>query len=297
MKYRTKLHGLLAACVFLAACGSAPQAPEPALREHALQSEQDGARRYARGEFGAASQRFGEAARLFTRIDDTAGAARNTLHQARTELAAGQAMIALGRLDAMRASNPAQSIETEQLRAQAQLALGQSDAAATTLNSAFEQCAGQCPQAASLHVLAARLDLARDHPQAALTHTAAALQALQNKDEAAETANVWRLTAAARLALKNPGAALVAAQTALELDRRLALPEKLARDWLLIGDIRHAEKAGAGNTAKTAANSTMDAAAAYQRALDIALAAGLEPLAGYARQALAATKIDAPPSR
>lgn len=294
MKHRTELRALLAACVFLAACGSAPRAPEPALRERALQNEQDGARRHARGEFATASQRFGETATLFTSIDDTISAVRNTLNQARAELAAGQATIALNRLDKVQTGDSAQAIEMAQLRTQAHLALGQTDAAATALKSAFEQCVEQCPQAASLHVLAARLDLAEAHPQEALTHAAAALQALQNKDEAAETANVWRLTATAQLALKNPGAALLAAQTALEIDRRLALPEKLARDWLLIGDIRQAEKAGVGNTAKTAANSTMDAAAAYQRALDIARAAGLDTLAEYARQALAATKPDVP---
>lgn len=293
MKHRTKPRALLAACVFLAACGSAPRAPEPALRERALQNEQDGARRHARGEFATASQRFGEAAKLFTGMDDTTGAVRNTLNQARAELAAGQAAIALNRLDQVQTGDSAQAIEMAQLRTQAHLDLGQTDAAATTLESAFEQCIGQCPQAASLHILAARLALALYHPQEALTHTATALQALQSKDEAAETANAWRLAASARLALKNPGAALLAAQTALEIDRRLALPEKLARDWLLIGDIRRAEKPGAGGTAKTAASVATDAAAAYQRALDIARAAGLDVLAGYARQALAAAKADA----
>jgi tetratricopeptide (TPR) repeat protein len=288
-------HALLAACIFLAACGSVPSTPESALRERALQNEQDAARCHARGEFALASQHFGEAARLFASIDDNAGAARNTLNQVRTELAAGQAMAALNRLDRMQAEDdPALSIETAQLHAQAYLALGQSPAAAAALESAFEQCSGRCPGIASLHVLAARLDLAENRPQQALAHATSALQALQNQNQAPETANAWRLTATAQLALNHPGAALIAAQAALDIDRRLALPEKLARDWLLIGDIRRAQKVGAGTTAKRPENSPMDAATAYRRALGIALAAGLDALAERARQALATIQSDTP---
>jgi hypothetical protein len=52
-----------------------------------------------------------------------------------------------------------------------------------------------------------------------------------------EPGNAWRLLAAARLAAGDPTGALAAAQAPLDIDRRLALPEKIARDWLLIGDI------------------------------------------------------------
>ncbi|TND03001.1 MAG: hypothetical protein FD118_1577, partial [Rhodocyclaceae bacterium] len=87
--------------------------------------------------------------------------------------------------------------------------------------------------------------------------------------------NAWRLIAAARLAGDAAGGALPAAQAALSIDRQLALPEKIARDWLLIGDIRR--KVGADDTA-----------AAYRRALDVANAAGLVDLARQAKEALAA---------
>ncbi|MBI5862743.1 MAG: hypothetical protein HZB64_11315 [Rhodocyclales bacterium] len=308
MKNRHRLPAALL-LLLLAACGSAPPAPQPARIEAALQIEQDGARRYARGEFVVAAPRFGEAARLFASIDDATGATRNTLHQVRAELAAGQAVTALNRLTTLHTDAPAWAIDIAQLQVQAHLALSQTDAAATALAAALEKCAPQCPHTASLQLLAAHLALAKAHPQEALTHAATALQHLQNQDQAAETANAWRLTAAAQLALKNPDAALTAAQAALEIDRRLALPEKLVRDWLLIGDSRRAEKPGAGETTDKAtaqqegagqnparfavdalqggrANNTPDAVAAYQRALDIALAAGLDTLAERARQAL-----------
>ena len=67
--------------------------------------------------------------------------------------------------------------------------------------------------------------------------------------------------------------ALPAARAALEIDRRLALPEKIARDWLLIGDIQR--KIGVG-----------DSAEAFRHALNVANAAGLSDIAAMATQAL-----------
>ncbi|PKO83779.1 MAG: hypothetical protein CVU17_06765 [Betaproteobacteria bacterium HGW-Betaproteobacteria-11] len=311
----------------LAACGGAPPKPLPAPLERALQFEQDGARRYARGEFPAAGARFAEAARLFTAIDDPDAALRNALHQARAELADGQAEEALGLLDRVQpvaAGLPARSSEVLPLRAQAQLALGQITAARATLTTAFAACAA-CPQQAGLHLLAARLALGESHAEEALTHAQTAAGLLTTDQQPTEMANAWRLQAEARLALGETTAALTAAEAALDLDRPLARPEKIARDWLLIGD---AQKVGAdeatalqGRRAKnalikplrsrTVEQSTLSsplrilavadgktasalAAAAYRRALEVARAAGLDPLAEQARQRLIAIGISAP---
>jgi len=278
---RAKL--LWIAALILAGCAAAPDsayAPtSPPRLKAALEAESDGARRYGRGDYAAAAHRFDEAARTYASIDDTPGTARNRLHQARSELAQGRAEAALLTLEsAERGGDAGLVLDALLLKAQAQLALDRQSAAQQSLAAASGQCAGACPQAASLHLLQARAALAANRASDALEHADTALKLLQGKDEAAETGNAWRLAAAARLAGGDAGGALPAAQAALEIDRRLALPEKIARDWLLIGDIR--KKVGAGGTA-----------AAYRRALDVANAAGLADPARIAARALAA---DAP---
>jgi len=271
------------AALVLAGCAAAPDSAnspaEPTRLKAALEAESDGAKRYGRGDYAAAARRFDEAARTYASIDDTPGAARNRLHQARSELAQGRAEAALLTLEsAERGGDAGLVLDALLLKAQAQLALDRQAAAQQSLAAASGQCSAACPQAASLHLLQARAGLAANRAPDALAHAEAALKLLQGKDEAAETGNAWRLIAAARLAGGDAGGALPAAHAALEIDRRLALPEKIARDWLLIGDIR--KKVGAGGTA-----------AAYRRALDVANAAGLADLARIAARALAA---DAP---
>ena len=305
---------LLLATLVLAGCGSTPKVVDPPRLKAALEAESDGAKRYGRGDYTVAARRFDEAARIHASIDDTAGAARNRLHLARTELALGRAEAALNVLALAERGADAGlglGLGTLLLKAQAQLALARGDDAQQSLAAAAGQCAGVCPQLASLHLLQARAALAGRRTQDALTHAEAALKLLQDKDEAIETGNAWRLIAAARLAGGDASGALPAARAALDTDRRLALPEKIARDWLLIGDIQARLGAAAsparalhdGNSPSGAVNSaacpagavspcgtrTSDAAASYGRALDVAKAAGLADVAALAAQALAQT--------
>lgn len=265
---------VLAMVLMLAGCASAPKPADPARLRIALEAESDGAKRYGRGDYTVAARRFEEAARLHTAIDDTAGTARNRLHLARSELAMGHAEAALTALAAAeRNSDPALALDTLLLKVQAQLALARDEDARQGLAKAAAKCGGTCPQAASLHLLQARAALAGQRAAEALAHAEAALKLLGERDEAAETGNAWRIIAAARLAAGDAGGALPAAHAALDIDRRLALPEKIARDWLLVGDIR--AKVGSGDTA-----------AAYQRALDVAHAAGLVAISTLAEQEL-----------
>ncbi len=260
------------AALLLAACGSAPKVSEPILRKQAHEAEADGAKRYARGDYAGAARHFGAAGQLQQSLDDPAAAARNQLNQARAELAQGQADAALGR--AQRITQADLALDALLLQVQANLALGRLAATQTNLVAAATACPANCPRLASLNLLQARAALVDKRAADALTHAEAALKLLQDKDEAAETGNAWRLIATARLATGDATGALPAARSALDIDRQLALPEKIARDWLLIGDIHR--KLGASGTAS-----------AYQRALDVANAAGLTDIVRSATQSLA----------
>ncbi len=268
---------LVLAVVILAGCGSTPKPAEPPRLKAALEAESAGARHYARGDYATAARLFAEAARVHASIDDISGALRNRRHLARSELALGHAEAALLALaPAEPGAGEPPALETLLIEAQAQLALDRRDAAQLSLAAAAGRCAGACPQIASLHLLQAQAALAAKRAPEALSHAEAALQWLRDRDEANETGNAWRLIAAAQLAGGAAGDALAAAHKALEIDRHLALPEKIARDWLLIGDIRRADARGSG-----------DAAAAYRRALGIANAAGLADIAALAERSLA----------
>ena len=265
-----RARNLFLVLLLLAGCGSTPKPADPPRLKAALETESDGARRYKRGDYVVAARRFDVAARIYASIDDDAGAVRNRLHLARTELAQGHAAAALLALPRNL------SLESSLLQAQAELALNRLEAAQQSLAAANAQCAAACPQLASLRLLQARVALTAQRAAEALAHAEAALKLLRDGNEAAETGNAWRLIAAARLATGDAAGALPAAGAALDIDRRMALPEKIARDWLLIGDIRKALGAP-------------DTATAYRRAADVAHAAGLAEIIRLAEQALAGT--------
>lgn len=264
----------VALALLLGACGSTPKPVDPPRLRAALEAESDGAKRYERGDYPVAARRFTDAARLHASIDDAAGVARNRLHLARVELVLGHNEIALALLDATESGGDAGiALDIPMLKAQAQLGLGRSDAARRSLAAAAALCTGDCPRAASLHLLQARHALQDKRVAEALAHADAALKLLQGKDEVAETGNAWRLVAAARQASSDLAGALAAARAALDIDRRLAQPEKIARDWLLIGDILRSQ-------------ASAEAATAYRRALDVAQAAGINAITMIATQAL-----------
>lgn len=258
----------------LPACSStAPPAaaPEPALRAQAQELEADGVRRLARGDYTAALGRLSEAARLQQSLDDVAALARVQLGQARAQLALGQAKEALAHAQA--AAENAPGMEPLMLQAQAHLALGQASQARGILDRLALQCAASCDELGSLRILQARAALAGGQAQESMAHAKAALAILRDKKDETQAGNAWRIMGVSHLMLGDLPAALAAAQTSLEIDRRLGLPEKIARDWLLVGDVQR--KSGAP-----------EATQAYRRALSVAQAAGLKEVVKLASEAL-----------
>ncbi len=265
----------------LVACGGKPLVPEPHWRAEAFAAEQEGARRHARGDHEGAAKSFGDAERHFVAIDDRISAQRVRRHQATARLGAGQAEQALDLLDAAFDRD----INARRLRTQAFLALNQPQAANSELASAVALCVAPCTQKIALQLLGGRVALMQARPAEAIPLAEAVVNALKGllegqSETAIETANAYRLLAEARLQIGQLALALKDAEHALTLDRQLALPEKIARDWLLIGDIHQKAGAGADVVSGPAAIS------AYQHARDIAAAAGLKTVVAAAHAAL-----------
>jgi hypothetical protein len=262
--------------LLLAGCGSSPKPPpEPRLRLQAQAVEASGARRYAQGDYSAAARHFAEGARLRLSLDDAPAASRNRLQQAQAELALGQAQLALDLASQVREDSL--QVQALLLQVQAQLALGRVDAVTPLLARLATLCAAGCAERGRLLLLQARTAWARGDAALALTQAEAALSPLREQGEEREVANAFRLIASARLKTAAISAALVAAQGALDIDRQLALPEKIVRDWLLMGDIQRRSGTADANS---------EARAAYLRAQSVAQAAGLQELAKLAAKAL-----------
>lgn len=262
--------------LLLAGCGASPKPPpEPRLRLQAQEVEALGVRRYAQGDYSAAARHFSEGARLQLSLDDAQAASRNRLQQAQSELALGQAQLALEH--ASQVHEDSLQVQALLLQVQALLTLGHLDAVNPLLARLTTLCAASCTERGRLLLLQARTAWAGGDGALALTQAEAALPILRARQEEREIANAWRLIAAARFKTSNASAALVAAQAALDIDRQLALPEKIVRDWLLIGDIQR-------QSGKPEAKS--EARAAYLRAQSVAQAGGLQGLVKLAAQAL-----------
>lgn len=273
----------------VAGCASEPRPVDPPRLKAALEAESEGAKRFQRGDLVVAERRFVEAVKLFASIDDDAASVRNRLHLARVRLAQGRADAALELIDAL-PGGAAATVEPLLLKGQGLLALGRSADAIRVLATAEQACASPCAAGASLAILQGRAALALGEVPVALAQAERAMQLLRDRNEPQETGNALRLLAAARLAGGDP-AALLAAEAALDVDRRLAVPEKIARDWLLIGDIHRSATRG------NASAPPEPAAAAYRRALDVANAAGLDEISMTAMQSLQAIGMEKKPSR
>ncbi len=263
---------LVLGSLFLGGCASSskPQ-PEPVLRRQALNAEKDGAHRYAQGDYAGAIRLFSEAQRLQQSGDDVSAAARNRLHQAQAELALGQAALALSYASEVRESTLL--VSSLLLQTQAHLALQQVPMAQASLGQLLPLCAAGCADLGRLRLLQARTALAQGQTQEALAYAQTALPLLHEQQEERELANAWRLSAQASSKLGDTAAALASAESALAIDRQLALPEKIARDWLLIGNIQRRSQSA-------------QATSAYQRALAVAQAAGLAEVVQLANEAL-----------
>ncbi|UCH54181.1 MAG: hypothetical protein JSW09_05250, partial [Pseudomonadota bacterium] len=116
----------------------------------------------------------------------------------------------------------------------------------------------------------ARLALARADHTAALAVARAALAANRRHGDRTEEANSLRLIGDAALRRHELDSAYAAYAEALEIDKALGLPSKIARDLIGIGESRRAQ------------GHAHDAVGYFRRAQSVALAAGDTALARLA---------------
>ncbi|WP_020651790.1 hypothetical protein [Massilia niastensis] len=272
----------------LAGCAATLDNAAPARRQVALLNQR-GVELHRNGDPAAAARLFEQAVRAAQAIEHEDGIAQGLLNLARARLQQDMpdaADAALDRLLAPSALAFPAARRAEALLHKTNLALQRRDldAAARWHGQALAACACACAQGPALLNLGARIALERDDPEAALRDARAALARHRSDGNLVEAANALRLAGAAQLARHGRdgrAAALPELAEALELDKRLALSDKIVQDLVLLG---HASDAGARR-------------AWWLRARDVAQAAGKTRLLADIDTLLAAPSAPPEPPR
>jgi tetratricopeptide (TPR) repeat protein len=224
---------LLAFAGFLVACSSAPVVRQPLPIEQSRAANKDARKAFRNGELLQAQRDFTTALALQQSLDDTAGSATTMINLATVDHQLHDDPAALTWLDRIvqekEAIYPREARLAAAFRKAVILAdlarLGDADKA---LRFADDLCNGKCTLNAGIDVLRARLLLLNGDARGAL----AVAQALSRQDGAgqAEQANALRIVAAAEEKLQRPAEALQHYRAALEMDKTLALSERIGED-------------------------------------------------------------------
>ena len=224
---------LLAFAGLLVACGSAPVVRQPLAIEQARAADKDARKALRDGELLRAQHDFAQALALQQSLDNTAGSATTMINLATVAHQLNDDQAALAWLDRIllekEAIYPQESRLTAAFRKAVILAdqarLGDAD---TALRFADNLCDRKCALNFGIDALRARLLLLNGDAQGAL----ALAQAVSKQDGAGqgEQANALRIVAAAEEKLQRPADALQHYQAALEMDKALALSERIGAD-------------------------------------------------------------------
>ena len=262
---------VLVACLAqsLAACGSAPpaQSDVEVRRERLVDLNDRAQRAVGRGELRRASALYREALRVAESFEDFRSIGVNTLNLAavyqaldepeQAHRALDRVLTATGRFDA------AMVAEAAGRKCSLALQAGDLGAAEQWLARAEKECrAPLCRIQNALLNLRAQLALERGGADEARSLAAKALAASRAEGNREEEANALRTDGRAASRQGDPSQAVALLTRALEMDKQLTLPRKIALDLLALAEIELAR--GMRDPARDYA----------QRALDVSRAAG-----------------------
>lgn len=234
----------------LAACGSAPVVRQPLAIEQSRAADKDARKALSNGELLQAQHDFAVTLALQQSLDDTAGSATTMINLATVAHQLHDDRAALVWLDRILLEKgdiyPQEAILTAAFRKAVILTdLARPGDADQALRFADKLCDRKCTLNSGIDVLRARLLLLNGDARGALELA----QALSKQDGTStdEQANALRIAAAAEEKLQRPAEALQHYQAALEMDKALALSERVGED--LSGMARASAQLGRGREA------------------------------------------------
>jgi tetratricopeptide (TPR) repeat protein len=234
---RHAAHGVLAIALALAGCASLPQR-SPA-HERADELNRTGLSHLRAGDAERARVAFEQSVRIAQSIEDEAGIARGWYNLSVAYQRLGRTADADAALDAVlqddRAYPRNQLVEIGLRKAVLATSRDDVDGASRALERVLPLCAGDCPSAAAIANLQARIALRRARPDEAMAHLAVAHE--RYRRQPVEQANTLRLRAAALIALERLAEARLAAEAALAIDKRQGAGEKIYQDLMLLARV------------------------------------------------------------
>lgn len=274
--------GAFALALLLAACGSPAPRAVNAPHEAALALSQRAARALQRGETAQALALYEQALAAADSVEDVDTSGAVLLNLALVHGRLGQSREAHQRVDRILAA-PARYPGALQAQAAARKALLHLDARDGALalqwaDKSQAACASPCMLAAVLANVRGQVALEAGDATLAAAQATRAAELAAAPESQAEQANAQRLLGRARMALGDRSAAAAALQRALDIDRALGLPERIALDLLYAGD--NAAAAGQRDVARDF----------FERAQQVAQAAGLAGAVQAAHQRLQAMR-------
>lgn len=266
------------ALLLLAGCGSAPPKVVNAPHEAALALSQRAARALQRGETTQALALYEQALAAADSVEDADTAGAVLLNLALVHGRLGQPREAQQRVERI-LSAPTRYPGALQAQASARKALLHLDTREGPLalqwaDKAQAACASPCSLAAVLANVRGQVALEAGDATLAAAQATRAAELATSAEQQAELANAQRLLGRARIKLADSAGAAAALQRALDIDRTLGLPDRIALDLLYAGD--NAAAAGQRDAARDF----------FERALQVAQAAQLPAAMQAANQRL-----------
>lgn len=269
----------LALALLLSACSSPPQRPPSAAQAQAAASSERATQAAQRGDWRQAEQQYQVALQAAVALQDPARTGAALLGLAQASARQGDLAAAHGHLDRLLADpsgiDPGQRASAAARKALLALDQGPPADARRWIEQAERDCAAPCALAPLLGNLRAHLALAQGDAVDATAHAQAAGAAAAAAGQAGEQAAALRLQARAAGQLGLHGQAAEALARALQIDRQLGQPDRIALDLTLAGEAEDRRGQAAAATVF------------YQRALAVYGAIGDTAQAALLRQRLA----------
>lgn len=278
---RPSLAAAVLAAFLFSGCGSTEK--PPAVIGEAQEFSRDGRDAFREGRVDEAYAAYGKALELHRSIDDSAGIVRTLVNLAVISKAAGRKSDASVFLDAIdryistvdastgvRADDKALNealAEASWMRAYLHADAGRTSAAWAEIRRGKSRPGASSGKAAGRFAnLEARLFLDGGNPASALATARRALRLNQRSGDETETADSWRFIGRAQSQTGDPSGSYDAFSKALDLDRELGRPSKVADDLLGMAGAardagRPAQALACAERARTAARAAGDSKA------------------------------------
>ncbi len=218
--------------LLMAACTSAPPPRPPVALEQATSADRQARRAFGEGDLVAARNLFEQSLRLQQSLDNLPGVGAAAINLAVVYHGMKNDAMALRLLDSILADKvtpyPAELRTTAAFRKAVIMVDGGNNEASAAVDAAAQMCGKSCELTPGLDNLRARMALGKKEYAAALNYSREAADAAGDRKE--ELANARRHSGAAEAALHQHDRALEHYLAALELDKQLGMPRRIAED-------------------------------------------------------------------